>query len=359
MHRTGGRWYNTDVKIIEIQRNEAGQRLDRFLRKYLADASISHIYKMIRKDIKLNGKRAAAETRLQEGDRLFVYLPDETIASFLKVKQQNLPRRQFGIAYEDDAVLVAEKPRGLLTHGDRREKKNHLANQVLDYLIRSGSFRPSQSLTFRPAPVNRLDRNTTGLVLFGKTAEAMRELNALMREREAIEKMYLTIAAGELREDLHLKDVMQKDPRANRVRPPEYSAARASFTDTPLLRMETIVHPLRVADGFSLLAVHILTGKTHQIRAQLAKAGYPLIGDGKYGRSSVNELALRRWHLTTQLLHAYKLRFGACNGVLSTLSGKTVTASLPPLFSAVAKELFNWEEDATARDETIPAKPIE
>ena len=153
---------------IEIKRNEAGQRLDRFMKKYLVNAPLSYIYKSIRKDVKVNGKRRTQESVLEEGDVVSLYLSDEEIERLTAKPAHRKVKRQFHIAYEDDNIIAVEKPYGLLTHGDRTEKKNHLANQVVDYLIDTGAYNPRAEKTFVPAPVNRLDRNTTGLVLFGK-----------------------------------------------------------------------------------------------------------------------------------------------------------------------------------------------
>ena len=155
------------IKLI-ITENQGGQRLDRFLKKYFDKAPLSYIYKMIRKDVKVNGKRASAEAMLSAGDELTLYINDEEAKTLQKPPRQVRAKKQFVIAYEDENILAAEKPFGLLTHGDRTEKKNHLANQVLDYLVEKGEYNPRMDRTFSPAPVNRLDRNTTGLVLFVK-----------------------------------------------------------------------------------------------------------------------------------------------------------------------------------------------
>ena len=149
---------------IEIGKNEQNQRLDKFLRKYLANAPLSFIYKAIRKDVKVNGKRGKEDTLLQLGDEVTLYISETDMEKFRKERRGGRVKRQFSIAYEDENILAAVKPYGLLTHGDSREKKNHLANQVIDYLIEKGDYNPRIEKTFTPAPVNRLDRNTTGLV---------------------------------------------------------------------------------------------------------------------------------------------------------------------------------------------------
>lgn len=203
---------------LTINGNQGGQRLDRFLKKYFDGAPLSHIYKMIRKDVKVNGRRCGKETMLQTGDEVAIYISEEAAASLQRPQRQVRAKRQFSIAYEDENLLIAEKPFGLLTHGDRQEKKNHLANQVVDYLIAQGEYDPRNERTFTPAPAGRLDRNTTGLVMFGKNAKTLQELNRLMREKDAIGKFYLTIASGQLTETLTLRDKMVKDEQKNQIK---------------------------------------------------------------------------------------------------------------------------------------------
>ena len=209
--------YNGSMFKIEITENQANQRLDRFLKKYFNNASLGTIYKLIRKDVKVNGKRANESTLLANGDELTLYISDETAAGLRKEKRRVKVKKQFKIAYEDDDLLIVEKPFGLLTHGDRTEKKNHLANQVIDYLIEKGDYNPRTETTFVPAPANRLDRNTTGLVIFGKNAAALQKLNRIIREKDQIHKLYLTIVAGDLERPVRLRAKMTKDETKNVV----------------------------------------------------------------------------------------------------------------------------------------------
>lgn len=326
------------IKLI-INENQGGQRLDRFLKKYFDKAPLSHIYKMIRKDVKVNGKRMAAESMLSAGDELTLYISEENASALQKPPRQVKAKKQFVIAYEDENILAAEKPFGLLTHGDRTEKKNHLANQVMDYLIEKGEYNPRIDRTFSPAPANRLDRNTTGLVLFGKNAEALKELNRLIRERNCINKYYLTIVCGRLEKPLELCDRMTKDESLNMtsVIPLETEEGKV---------METYAFPLEYGrlDGrwFTLTEVKIVTGRTHQIRAHLASAGFPLLGDVKYGSPAVNRWASSKFGLNTQLLHAQRLEFADCGDspMLKYLNGKTIEAELPENFARIKKIIF-------------------
>ena len=326
------------IKLI-ITQNQGGQRLDRFLKKYFDKAPLSHIYKMIRKDVKVNGKRMAAESMLSAGDELILYISEENARALQKPPRQVKAKKQFVIAYEDENILAAEKPFGLLTHGDRTEKKNHLANQVMDYLIEKGEYSPRIDRTFSPAPANRLDRNTTGLVLFGKNAEALKELNRLIRERNCINKYYLTGVCGRLENPLELCDRMIKDESLNitSVIPLEKEDGKV---------METIAVPLEYGrvDGrwFTLTRVKIITGRTHQIRAHLASAGFSLLGDVKYGSPAINRWASSKFGLNTQLLHAQRLEFADCGDsqVLNYLNGKTIEAELPENFAGIKKIFF-------------------
>ena len=317
---------------IEIGKNEQKQRLDKFLRKYLGNASLSYIYKAIRKDVKVNGRRAKEDTMLELGDVITLYISDEELSALTRTRRSTRVKRQFKVAYEDDNIIVVEKPFGLLTHGDRTEKKNHLANQVVDYLIEKGDYNPRLERTFTPASVNRLDRNTTGLVLFGKTGEALQPLNRMIREKDKVNKYYMTIVKGRVKGELHLRDRMVKDERTNKV--------RVLSMDEEGRDMETIVRPIETGRDFTLVEVELITGRTHQIRAHLAKAGHPVIGDVKYGDRKVNEMVRRRFNLNTQLLHAYKLTFRGCTGALEYLNDLEITADLPEDFANIRRELF-------------------
>ena len=349
------------MREIIITSNDAGRRLDRFLRKYLPGASLGEVYKMIRKDVKVDSKRRNESYMLSEGETLTLYLSDETLTA-LGVSDRDghgdsppgrkKTRRSFTIVYEDDAVLIANKPYGLLTHGDSREKKDHLANQVKDWLIAEGAYDPRSERVFSPAPVNRLDRNTTGLVLFGKTAASMRGLSRMIREDD-IRKRYLTIACGEISEELHLSGNLTKDEAANRVTVTERSVRNGHGDASPGQKeIETEVRPLEVlrfGDGLAatLCEVGLLTGRTHQIRAHLASAGHPLTGDSKYAVPSargVNRYMKERFGLTTQLLHAFRLEFAEelpDDEGLGYLAGRSFEAAPPERFAKILKGLKN------------------
>lgn len=332
------------MREISITANDAGRRLDRFLRKYLPKASLGEVYKIIRKDVKVDSKRRSESYVLSEGETLALYLSDETLKAFGARDSSEGPapakasaaRRTFGIVYEDDNILIADKPFGLLTHGDSREKKNHLANQVKDYLIASGAYDPRTERVFTPAPANRLDRNTTGAVLFGKTSAAMRELNRLIRE-DSIRKFYYTIACGVIEGDMHLGGSLVKDEESNKV---------SIRSDDSGKEVETIVRPLEVLTfGGGLRAtmceVELVTGRSHQIRAHLASTGHPLAGDSKYATreaAAVNAYMSKNFRLSTQLLHADRIEFlgsSAESEVLGYLAERAFDAPLPKRFREI------------------------
>lgn len=319
---------------LSINENEANQRLDKFLKKYLNQAPLSRIYKLIRKDIKVNGKRVGIDTQLRSGDEIQLYLAEEEFLSLRQERARQISpmKRQFTIAYEDPLLMAVVKPAGLLVHGDQTEKKNTLVNQVTGYLMEQGEYQPGKEKTFTPAAVNRLDRNTSGLVLFGKTSSVVQSLNQMIRERGYLDKYYLTIVWGELDHTLHLKSRMEKDLEKNRI------AVLSAETEEGKL-METIARPLVARQGFTLVEVELITGRTHQIRAHLADAGYPIIGDEKYGDRNRNKLLTERLGLTSQFLHASRIRFRAALPPLAHLAGLEITAPLPGRLEKIKQEL--------------------
>ena len=312
--------------------------MDRVLKKILKEASLSFIYRVIRKDVKVNGKRVSGETLLELGDSIEIFLPDEQIKELGRSRTARHPsaKKQFGVVFEDENVLVVNKPFGLLTHGDESEKKNTLTNQVVSYLASAGNSIGSDTNIFVPAPANRLDRNTTGLVLFGKTLPAARDLAAMLRGGEEgspyVEKAYLTIVKGTLKKPLTLKARMTRDGETNTTKVlPEASGEGRSMV------MEA--YPVSAGRGYTLVEARLLTGRTHQIRAQLAAAGFPVIGDRKYGDVAENRKMLQKYRLQAQLLHARRLTISEGLGSLEYLKGNTFLAEPPDRFLEIAEEL--------------------
>ncbi len=365
---------------ITAGRNDAEQRLDRFLRKYLKGATLGNIYKIIRKDIKINGSRTGVknETVIHEGDEISLYINDDDFARFtgnaaggnnasssgaphgagnaVEGQAKKRPRRSFGIIYEDENVIAVEKPYGLLTHGDGREKKNTLVNQVIDHLIEKGDYVPRLERSFTPAAVNRLDRNTTGIVLLGKNAAALRTLNAMIRSKESVSKYYITIVKGELMDELRLEGELVKDEARNIVsvsaateenRSQEAGAREgASSNASPQAaegrakQITTIARPLARNNDFTLAEIELITGRTHQIRAHMASAGHPVLGDTKYGDPAVNDGVASRYGLKAQLLHAYRLVINDADEPLEYLKGREFKAPLPKSAAKICRDMF-------------------
>ena len=313
------------VKLI-ITENEGNQRLDRFLRKYLKRAPLSMIYKLIRKDVKVNGKRGHEDTVLQAGDSLVIYIPDDKLAELTAPVKKQKARRSFGIVYEDENVIVVNKPSGLLTHGDSHEKKNTLVNQVCGYLQDKGEYNPSVERTFAPAPANRLDRNTSGLVIFGKTAEALRELTEIIRDKENVRKIYMALVAGRMDGAADIDSRLVKNESTNKVRVAPDGEGQSA---------RTIVTGIRPGDEMSLVEVNLITGRTHQIRVHLSSAGHPVAGDPKYGSDKLNRRIRDKYGVTSQLLHAARLEMGELDGSLAYLAGRVFEAPLPESFGKI------------------------
>ena len=302
------------MRELTIGKNDAGQRLDRFLSKALPLLPPALAQKYIRiKRVKVNGGRAQRDQRLSAGDVLQLYINDEF---FDKPSEENLFLTLFKphltVVYEDEHLLLADKPQGMVVHADETEKVNTLINHIQAYLYQKREWNPKWENAFTPALCNRIDRNTGGIVIAAKNAEALRILNQKIKDRE-IDKRYLCIVHGTPRPASgRLEGQLFKDAKENRV----------YVTKTPQKGSKTCItlyQTLQSRGGLSLVECELITGRTHQIRAQMAAAGWPLLGDGKYGRLD------KRYDRKYQALYSYKLtfRFTTDAGCLSYLDGKT------------------------------------
>ena len=303
------------MKELTVKPNDAGQRLDRFVSKAVPLLPESLLQKYIRlKRIKVNGKGAKRDVRLQVGDLLQLYINDEFFEkpreenSYLKVGTPKLH-----IVYEDESILLADKKPGVLCHSAGVWDYNTLIAHIQAYLAQKGEWRPKEENSFAPALCNRIDRNTGGIVIAAKNAEALRILNDKIRDRE-IEKYYLCAVQGRPKPpEGRLENYLFKDAQKNQVfvkaRPEP--GAKTAVTEYKLLRSKG---PL------SLVECRLLTGRTHQIRVQMAHAGWPLLGDGKYGRERFN----KDYDEKGQALYSYKLRFDFPTdaGILNYLRGR-------------------------------------
>lgn len=327
------------MKEIRITRNEENQRLDKFLLKYMNKATKGFLYKMLRKKrIKLNGGRAEGSEMLTAGDTLQLYLAEETIQSFMEERTVAPAKRHFGILYEDEDILVVSKPAGLLTHPEKAEDKDTLIDQILYYLYQKGQYVPDAASSFTPALCNRLDRNTSGLVIAGKTLRGVQAVNETIRTHK-LDKYYLTLVAGEIHEAGEITAYLTKDQNKNQVR----LSKRKGIGAKTMTKYRPIAH----AKGYTLLEIHLITGKTHQIRAHMQSIGHPVVGDRKYGAEHSNEKFRKEYGLSNQFLHALRVEWKEKNGPLGYLYGKEMTAPLPKTLQDICDGLFGKGESGT------------
>ena len=328
---------------LTVGKNEAGQRLDKYLLRYLNTAPQSFVYRMLRKkNIVLNDKKASGNARLKEGDRVGLYLADETIVKFrdpsaFKISGSEVSEADSAdagksfpdIVYEDEYLIAVNKPSGVLSQKSAPDDVS-VNDRILMYLEQKGELTEESAAMYRPGISNRLDRNTSGLVICGKTLPASRVLNDLIRDHR-IGKFYHCIAAGQIVKERLLEGRLVKDEKTNTVK---------IVNDTEDINIRTRYRPILVGTHCTLLEVELITGKSHQIRAQLASVGHPVIGDPKYGNRMLNDHYRERYGITSQLLHGCRMVFpDVVPEPLDYMAGKEITAPEPPEFAYMKEHL--------------------
>lgn len=316
------------MREIQVGRNESGQRFDKFLQKYLKEASKGFIYKMLRKkNIRLNGNKAGGNEVLCQGDTVTIYFSEETLSKFRgEAVKKCYPVTELDIVYEDSEVALINKPVGMLSQKAKPEDLS-LAEYFPGYLQEKGEWKPGGAFT--PSICNRLDRNTSGLVIAGKSLSGLQKMSELLKERR-VDKYYLTIVEGVMQKPSLLKGYLAKDEAENKVRIFDENGQGRSY-------IETGYEPLVDNGKYTLLRVHLITGKTHQIRGHLSSIGNPIVGDIKYGGHPYHGLR-------TYLLHASEVVFPKLEKPFDTISEKKYVASPPQKFLNIKEKLFGDKE---------------
>ena len=308
------------LKSFKISKNDANQRLDKFISKAVPNLPKALMYKYIRtKRIKVNSKRAQISTRLNEGDTVDMYINDEFFAKSEHRYDFSGASKNIDIIYEDENIILADKKAGLLCHPDDKEYIDNLIARIKRYLYEKGEYDPDSENSFTPALVNRIDRNTGGIVIAAKNAQSLKILNAQMKERN-LKKTYLCVVHGVMeRKNGTLEGWLLKDEKKNKVK-----IYKQNVPGSKEIRTRYSVIENDYQNNLSLVEVDLLTGRTHQIRAHFASIGHPLLGDGKYGTNELN----KKLGYKKQFLYSYKLKFelDESAGMLSYLNGKVFTA---------------------------------
>ena len=316
------------MRQLIIHKNDENQRLDKYLKKYLKEAPGSFIYKMLRKkNIVLNGKKADGTEKLSAGDEVKLFLAEDTLVKFTgegqSLSEVKFPvKKDLEVLFEDENLLIINKPAGELSQ--KAEAKDvSMIEYALGYLQEKGDITEESLKVFKPSVCNRLDRNTSGILIVAKTYQAAREFGAALSQR-SVRKYYQCIVKGEVKKAEKIDGFLWKDEKTNKVE--IYKTLKKDAAE-----IHTAYQPLKHKDGLTLLEVHLITGRTHQIRAHLRSSGHPILGDPKYGDRKLS----KKYGVKYQLLHACRLELDGFDGEFSKYNGKIISAELPDVFKNI------------------------
>jgi 23S rRNA pseudouridine955/2504/2580 synthase len=316
------------MKEIIVSANEAGQRFDKLLQKYLNNAPSSFIYKMLRKkNITLNNKKAGGNEKLVVGDTIKIFLSDDTYNKFSSKRTNSYPYTNLDIIYEDENILLINKPADMLSQKAKADDVS-LNEYMIGYLLKNQRLTEEEMVSFKPSVCNRLDRNTTGLIIAGVSLAGLQVMSDLLKNR-LMDKYYLCVVSGVVKETKEIDGYLTKDSKTNKVK---IEKSKNGSTKDGSDYIKTKYIPLCSNDNLTLLKVKLITGKPHQIRAHLSSIDHPIIGDYKYGNRHLNSMFKEKYNIKSQLLHSYELDFHKVDGALSYLSDKTFKAPLPDKF---------------------------
>ncbi len=315
------------MKEFIIGADDAGRRLDKYVFNILSGAPHSFAYKMLRKkNIVLNGSKAGGSEILSEGDSIKFFFSDETFEKFSQKGAlcEGLTSLMPPIVYEDDDIIIVNKPSGMLSQKSSADDVS--LNEICLSYVRSSKEDSDMSLSFTPSICNRLDRNTSGLVIFAKTYKGARSVGNAIHEH-TLQKFYKCVVSGVVEDDMELTGKLVKDEESNTVRITDEDDKDGAF-------VKTIVHPIASNGTLTLLDIKLITGKTHQIRAHMAYTGHALVGDEKYGDPKINDRYRSKFGVDSQLLVCYKMIFPD-NFELESVSGNTYEISAPEVMQKV------------------------
>ena len=322
-----------------VNDNESGQTLEKYVKKVLKNAPLSFIYKLFRKkDIKVNGHWEKEKYIVNSGEEVSIYVSDEQLEEFKK-KYDFTPNNTIEpwILYEDNNVLFINKPRGVLVQKDENYNEKPLDQLVIEYLMYKGEYDPQNDLAFKPGPAHRIDRNTSGIVIFGKNHDALAYLFELFQKHELIGKHYICLVCGDISKEGTVDVPLRKNFDTKKV----VVAPLSSGAKTA----KTVYHPIERFGDFTLLDITLITGRTHQIRVHMSYIRHHVVGDGKYGDFKINNMIDKEYGFKNQFLHASEVHFGQLDKPLENLSKKSFKAPLPEEYSLLLDKLRERKKD--------------